>query len=853
MGIIPAVAALLIAQAPSGPCQIDVNVATVPSEEIHLGDPVFVRVTAKNAGKTVVKIPPRFTLFLSTLKLEVIQGSGDYVYIARGGDASGAVQSAELAPGEAWIVAYEIVEMPPTSDLEHDFWTGIASESAAAELRVTLAHDQVASQKPARHALRIRQRPANEMRFLAPLYAESAKRRAAGARAALPKSMDWCRPQPNHVGLPSLRYDDEIAEGLLRTEHELSPGPLRDIVHLTKTMRAIYETRDGDTRRTHVGALLRWLDSLPEIERHCLCEKLVSWYGHSGPADPAYFEFADGILGRLPERCFGHDNYRGYWQQQLAAGNSALAAYLERQRGEKSSGGEQGASSLQAGPAEAETMDNIDVAKDSRQFRGGYLWLLERSGHDTQPVSVSVQNLLKQITTSKVPTAQEARQIAVRDKLQRSGLLAQEEAEVVSLVRSGVDSAAFVSRGDLIWIVQIRLIGGSVTQEAWINSRTGVLRWMLPLEKPQPDASSVESDGGKPPPDPREAVEALRKLHVEMSSEGNRIVSATFPDYVALVDLGFEGYDYVDADLEHVRGLAELRQLSVAGCQRITDEGIKHLRGLSQIRKLNLMYTQVSDAGLENLQGMTQLEKLDLGVTRVTGAGLKHVKGARRLQSLSLGGTAVADAGLEYLESFTQLERLDLAGAKVTDAGLSHLRGLSQLRWLRLGGGNLTDAGLPHLAALTQLRQLYLGATKVSDAGLVHLKPFAELDWLELSLTRVTGRGFEHLDGLTNLKCLYLRGTGVTDAGLRQICGLAGLTMLDLESTQITDAGLEHLGKLSELNSLELSRTNITDAGLKHLGGLAKLRYLHVSASHVSEAAVARLNQALPHCEILRR
>ena len=98
------------------------------------------------------------------------------------------------------------------------------------------------------------------------------------------------------------------------------------------------------------------------------------------------------------------------------------------------------------------------------------------------------------------------------------------------------------------------------------------------------------------------------------------------------------------------------------GDSYITDEDIEHLRGLSQLRYLHLRGTQVTDKGVENLRALSQLQGLDL-----------H-------------GTKVTDKGLEHFRGLSQLQGLDLYGTKITDKGLENLNGLAQLRHLRLGG-----------------------------------------------------------------------------------------------------------------------------------------------------------------------
>jgi Leucine-rich repeat (LRR) protein len=56
-----------------------------------------------------------------------------------------------------------------------------------------------------------------------------------------------------------------------------------------------------------------------------------------------------------------------------------------------------------------------------------------------------------------------------------------------------------------------------------------------------------------------------------------------------------------DADLIHVEGLTELRELDLGGTA-ISDAGLEHLRFLKQLRYLGIWRTKVSDAGVKKLQ-----------------------------------------------------------------------------------------------------------------------------------------------------------------------------------------------------------------------------------------------------------
>lgn len=146
---------------------------------------------------------------------------------------------------------------------------------------------------------------------------------------------------------------------------------------------------------------------------------------------------------------------------------------------------------------------------------------------------------------------------------------------------------------------------------------------------------------------------------------------------------------------------------------------------------------------------------------------------------------------------------VDLRNVQITPAVMNRIGGFPQIGWLILPSGQVADAELGPVSNLTELQRLSLGGTRVSDAGLAHLK------------------------GLTKLEALALSKTGLTDAGLSYLKGLTQLRELRLDDTQVTDAGLSNFTGMTQLEELQLVGTRVTKAG------------------------VAKLQQALPNCEIV--
>lgn len=161
------------------------------------------------------------------------------------------------------------------------------------------------------------------------------------------------------------------------------------------------------------------------------------------------------------------------------------------------------------------------------------------------------------------------------------------------------------------------------------------------------------------------------------------------------------------------------------------------------------------------------------------------------------------------------------------------LRPLAALRpdslWgLSLGypvGGTAMD----HVAGLTGLRRLYLEYDNtITDAGLARLTALPMLMDVALSSPYLTDAGLVHLRRLTRLRSLYVRGERVSVAALVHAC---------------------HALELDEL-AIDL-RDPLSDADVPALCALpASLRHLNAACRGLSHAGVARIEAALPRCDL---
>ncbi|MDB6056252.1 MAG: hypothetical protein JWO95_96 [Verrucomicrobiales bacterium] len=144
---------------------------------------------------------------------------------------------------------------------------------------------------------------------------------------------------------------------------------------------------------------------------------------------------------------------------------------------------------------------------------------------------------------------------------------------------------------------------------------------------------------------------------------------------------------------------------------------------------------------------------------------------------------------------------------------------------------------------------------KLDTVG-ISVRPIAQnCNWHEANLrgyTNAADATLAQLKDVTTLMQLNLSGVKFSEASAANLKPLVNLTHLHLEHTPITDGGLANVKDMAHLTYLNLFDTSITDAGLEHLAGLTNLHNLHLWETKVTDAGVAKLQKALPKCNIVR-
>ena len=188
-----------------------------------------------------------------------------------------------------------------------------------------------------------------------------------------------------------------------------------------------------------------------------------------------------------------------------------------------------------------------------------------------------------------------------------------------------------------------------------------------------------------------------------------------------------------DKSITALQDTRSLRKLHLDGCWGIGNNATKVLKGLTELRYLSISGgSAITDIGLRNLASLSELEELVVDGRRITSEGVSVLTKLPRLRKLSLCGTAVDDhVGVAFYD-LKGLESLNISNTTITDEGVANLRGLKSLRTLDLSGDKVTDRCIAYLLDMKSLREVHLNGTGVSADGAIRLQGLPQLQALKV-------------------------------------------------------------------------------------------------------------------------
>ncbi|MBB4920193.1 NACHT domain-containing protein [Streptosporangium saharense] len=264
--------------------------------------------------------------------------------------------------------------------------------------------------------------------------------------------------------------------------------------------------------------------------------------------------------------------------------------------------------------------------------------------------------------------------------------------------------------------------------------------------------------------------------------------------------------------LHHLKLLRDLRlTCSVSG-------GLDFLRGLPELRGLTVYYLDsVDEAALDAVGGLTRLEWLTITAESSLPADLEPLTRLSQLRHLNLSGHSFT-GDLAFLDAMPRLEILSLAGLESIDDFRPVARQTELVRLHLRNAPHLRDPAF--LASFPHLHGLVLTGTHLEGGLRALVGHCPRLRTLSLRDTVVGD--LDALDAL-DLRLLNLRGCPVED--LSPLARQRDLESLILDSVEISDLG--PLAGLSKLDNISLEGcSGVTD--LSPLTSLARLRFVDV-------------------------
>ncbi len=559
-------------------------VETAP-QEVRLGDPVFVRISARNTGKEPIVIPAYFPQEIGGLcrfELVDIRERTRFEFFPDGA-GSGIVPKITLAPNDVTIVLYDVLALPQPDWFDRRFWMPKEWRPDSYELAARLRLGKQVYYQTFGSRIHIDRRPENEIAALREFY-------NGGIHAPSPPGWDWDRPTLGLFGAIDFPCVCSLPDELAAIEQELSAGSLRDAVHGTRLTARLYDAKKLDERREAADELMQWLDARHEIARHWMAMQLVYWASDNWGLGEYRFEFVDRLIPRGPEK-YGGTDWQDQYRQRNDSRRQCYLEHLQRPQAVRESSGVKRATGERRDPAPVSADAQATLTPSGARLlgniraAGGRFWLPGRASRPWEP-------------RPGVPTfgVRLPGKMATREVVAALGELG--TVEYLAIVGPEAPDDALAGLPTLRDLRNLSLRDTRISDAALQHLRELPELESVELGHTDNQGTGIQGDGLK-------HLQTLPKLQ-----------------YLFLTRT-----DVDDAALAHVSNMKGLVSLGL-DFTKISDRGLKHLQGLTELRFLNLRWTKITDEGLQHLAPLKQLERLNLLGTRVTPEGVARLRQA---------------------------------------------------------------------------------------------------------------------------------------------------------------------------------------------------------------------------------
>lgn len=270
----------------------------------------------------------------------------------------------------------------------------------------------------------------------------------------------------------------------------------------------------------------------------------------------------------------------------------------------------------------------------------------------------------------------------------------------------------------------------------------------------------------------------------------------------------------------HFLNRKEIAVLDLSGTE-ISEEGYRQLFELQHLERLALDKVDVTDGEIELIARLPKLKNLSLhGCEKITNKALQHLSDyASKLESLDLSETPISDSGIKRLQKCSELTALRLNNSACTDEAivpLLSLPNLSEFEFERSAG--IHDVTVQRLANRfgKQLKHLGLADTNVTRACLQYLANCPKLSYLTLSNVPLEAADIELLGTFSGLDTLVITKLNCPDLTIRKnMLKLKRLHTLTILSSNISDETEQKIRDSLEGVSLLTGRQSAGINGLR--------------------------------------
>jgi formylglycine-generating enzyme required for sulfatase activity len=291
---------------------------------------------------------------------------------------------------------------------------------------------------------------------------------------------------------------------------------------------------------------------------------------------------------------------------------------------------------------------------------------------------------------------------------------------------SRLDNDVFDHLSNAAGLVTIHLQGDGITDEGFQSLRESDSLAGLFVESTNAQGICLERFRGSP----------LSQVGFGNLSDQGAARLGRFP---TLRTVRLAGSPLTDVGMQAIAKLERVVDLSLRGCDQISDSALSGLKTMRFLERVDLRQTDVGAETAAALATLPSLRDLQLSGSQFDDDAMRAICECVSLRNLTIegDGVTITDAGLDTLWRLVNLRELSIVAPSIKGKSLAVLAELPELQRLRIASPNLSPVVTDHLAKLPSLEVLTIGDRSSDAAQDLLLKDLSKLSRSE-TLRQVT-------------------------------------------------------------------------------------------------------------------